>query len=556
MSDKPPSQFANAIKDQDWPRLAARIAFAAFLLSLLAGMLVPIYTDEIGWRMQERAAIDGGVDRMYNDICGPNSIAVPPIMMMPARYFSGWLNSAFPDPLYVRTVGVLCAAIWAFLFRGLIGRIAKDNQQRNLLTAVAFGLLGLGLLPWFMVMSRPEHPILLTSAVAMLIAATASGRTGIWTRYAWVWPLLIVGLAVVAMSYHMKGILFLPLFLLCIFFCGDGKKSLFLRIAAMVLLTGLALVATRYWVDRFSCPGDPELALRLAQQNIMSVVAAGGDWSSLVSHMIRGANPNEYIVIAEARPYPLSAWLPIKLTSGNAALARFIPTVLAWNLALGIALICLFKALRSNWREKRLAVVPAIAAVCAGMVLVWGMSQLHKNSYEAATILPLLTLFTVFALASVPWTAQRTRQLSLAVFGLVAFSIVAQLDIAARYGPELLRRAAQPGYLKEQHTSASVYGYSRIRQNIVDTARMCGIGANGRAVHPMIDDVTYFAMADSYQPFHRLGVLLEWNGTIRDPMAYLKSRGSEGMIVGCRFLVPKLRVQAKRNGEFCCISTR
>ncbi len=556
MSDKFSHRFANIFGNQDWPILAARAAFGAFLLSLIAGLLVPIYTDEVGWRMQERAAIDGGFDRMYNDICGPNTIASPPIMMLPVRYFAGWLNTTFPDPLYVRLVGVLCAVIWAFLFRRLIGRIANDSKQRSLLTAAAFGLLGLGLLPWLMIMSRPEQPILLASAAAMLISASAADKARAQTGFVWISPFLIVGMAVIAMSYHMKGILFLPLFLLCIFYSGVGRKTLVNRIAAMVLLTGLALLATRYWVGRFSCPGDPELALRLSQQNIMSIIAAGGDWRSLVSHMILGANPNEYIVIAEARPYPLSAWLPVGLTSANAALVRFIPTILFWNLAMGVGLICLFKALRANWREKRLALVPAVASICAAMVVVWGMSQLHKNSYEAATILPLLTIFTVFALASIPWSVRWTAQLSRVVFVLVVFSVVAQIDVAARYGPELLRRAGQPGFLKAQHTSVSVYGYSHIRQNIVNTARMCGIGAKGRAIHPMIDDVTYFAMSDSYQPFHRLGVLLEWNGTISDPIAYLKSRGSEGMIVGCRFLVPELRVKAKRNGEFCCIPTQ
>lgn len=53
-----------------------------FVASLLGGMMLPVYTDEIGWRLQERAALDG-VDKLYSDICGPNTLAVPPSFMWP-----------------------------------------------------------------------------------------------------------------------------------------------------------------------------------------------------------------------------------------------------------------------------------------------------------------------------------------------------------------------------------------------------------------------------------------------------------------------------------------
>ena len=138
----------------------------------------------------------------------------------------------------------------------------------------------------------------------------------------------------------------------------------------------------------------------------------------------------------------------------------------------------------------------------------------------------------------------------------VALSIAGQIDIAMRYMPPLLRAAARPGYVEGQRASASVFGYGAIRGQIVATARLCGIGTHGRAVHPLLDDVTYFAMEDSWQPFHRLAVLGNWKGSIRDPLTYLKSRGSDGLIMGCHLLSPGLRQQAIQNGEFCCIGTR
>jgi hypothetical protein len=490
---------------------------------------------------------------MYNDICGPNSIATPPLLMMPFRHLSAWLNLTFPDPLYVRTVGVFCAIIWAFMFRALIGRVATDRQQRDILSALAFGLLGFGLLPWFLVLSRPEHPILLTSTGALLIATIASQRNEPLPKYNWAWPLGVALLGMAAMSYHMKGVLFLPVFLACAFFAGSGRQTLPARLAAMLLLTLMTAIATQYWIGRFSCPSDPVLAARFAQHNISSVLAEGGDWKSLVPQLISGANPNQYIFNAEARPFPLSQWLPDQLTSSTVSVIRFLPMAAGWNIAMLAGLVCLFFAAKTGWRSKNLTLAVTIAVIAAGLVVVWGMSQLHKNDYEATTILPLLAVFMIFAFVSVPWVPHWTRRLGSLSMGIAVLSVIAQIDIAFRYGPALLQRASMPGYVEGQKNSASVFGYNRIQQQIRTTARQCGIGSKGRAQHPLVDDVTYFAMQDSYQPFHRLGVLSEWNGSIRDPIAYLRSRGSEGMILGCRYLDPNLKKQAISKGEFCCI---
>ena len=43
-----------------------RLVAGAWGLSLLLGLLVPVYSDEVGWRLQERAGLDG-VDKLYSE---------------------------------------------------------------------------------------------------------------------------------------------------------------------------------------------------------------------------------------------------------------------------------------------------------------------------------------------------------------------------------------------------------------------------------------------------------------------------------------------------------
>lgn len=539
-----------------WLRSIERVTFASFLLSLLLGMLVPIYTDEVGWRMQLRAGIDGGVDRLLSDICGPNTIAAPPLFIMPVRAMSAWFNLTFPDPFYVRIISVACAIGWAFLLRALIGRLATSTGQRSLLRTLAFGLLGMGVLPLMLIMSRPDQAVLIAMTATLFVAVYAARRTDETDRLALLWPFVIAALGLVAISYHLKGILIAPLILVCIFFAGSGRRTLPSRIVAILMFAALAAQGAHYWTERLRCPDDPVLAEKLAKQNIASALANEGDWRNLTMTALKGANPNNYIILAEARRFPMSNWLPQGKIDGETALLRFTAMGLAWNLAIIIALVCLIRTVRTSWRERRLALTTAVPIVLAGLAMIWGISQRIRNDYEIMTVLPMLALFCLFSLAGIAWSPLQTRRLRIITAAVAVFSMAGQLDIALRYYPSLRAASAQAGYIEGQPFSASAYGYGPLRGKILETARLCHIGSSGRAQRPLVDDVTYFALTDSWRPFHRFGVLDTWNGSIRDPLAYLKAKGSEGVIVGCRNLSPELRQKAIQNGEFCCISTR
>ena len=557
MPTAPIAWFRAALTEREarWSQLAARVAFAAFLISLLTGLLLPIYTDEIGWRVQLRAGIDGGVDRMLSDICGPNTVVAPPLFMMPFRYASGWLNLAFPDPLYVRLLSTSLAVGWAFLLRALIGRIVTDTTDRARLTALAFALLGMGVLPIMLVMGRPDQVILLSMTGALMVTAIARRSTGWSPHVAWLWPWLIVALALTAISWHLKGILMTPLFLTCVGFAGTSRQSLLPRVLALLVLLGFAAQGANYWVGRFRCPDDPVMAGMLNKENIAAALEAGGDWRVLVPEAIRRAHPATYLALAESRPKMMSDWLPRGRIGRPGMIWRFTIMRSAWNLAIGTGGLCLIFALGQCWRRRRADFSVAAPLVLAGLVLVWGVSQRVKNDYEIMIVLPMMALFCVYALSTVGWPGLRGRLLGLAAMVAVAASLAGQVDIARRYLPLLARGAQRPGYVAGQDASMSPYGYSRIRSQIIATAHLCGIGLHGRAQHPVIDDVTYFALEDSWQPMHYLAVLRQWRGRITDPLAYMRSRGSEGMVLGCHHIWPSLLGQATRNGAFCCIGT-
>jgi hypothetical protein len=529
------------------------LALGGLVLSVLAGTLVPIYTDETGWRFQERAAIDGGLDVTFSDVCGPNSIARAPWFMMPVRWFSAAANRALADPLCIRLEGVACALAWIALFWVLVQRLEGQKARRVEIRTLAYSLLGLGLLPYVLVLSRPEQPIILTTTLILLLTAVPAPRLAP-AGLAWLKAIGIVALATIALSYHIKGVLYAGLAAVCLAVSVRGRGTAAPRIVGVVVLAGLAIASAKYWTGRFSCPDDPQLAALLNSVNVASVLANGGHLTTVLAKMIVSADPLGFVGAAAPRSDPLSNWLPPGLFPWPVAVALLAGMFILWAAAILLAVASMARfALAAKGRlfaEPRMV----IAIALLGLVLVWGASQLNKNVYEAGHILPALAILGVLA-ATLPHPAPLLSTYATRLARLVLpFALCSELVVLGLTLPALAQAARSPGYIRDQDYSISAFGYAAVRRDIAAARAASGMATTGRLERPMIDELTYLALQDSHLPIHRLGVLSVWNGRIDDPAGYLKSRRSDGVVVGCHLLPPAMRAAASRSGEICAIS--
>jgi hypothetical protein len=293
-----------------WSTRERWAALTMFLLSIAAGLLLPVYADEIGWRFQERAAVDRGLDMMFNNLCGPNTLARAPWFMMPAGWFSARANQAFADPLFVRLEGGACAGVWACLLWVLIARLEPDKARKSQLQALAFALLGLGVLPFLLVMSRPEQPIMLMNTMIVIMALARlpglKDRTAAWIKCS-----AIVVLFTIAASYHLKGVLYAPIALASLGVCSSGRKTWVQRGLAIGAVVAIALSAAMYWIDRFKCAGgDSILSARLARENVAPVLVGTHPSAAVLGQLLRGLNPLAYVQLAMANNAPMSDWMP------------------------------------------------------------------------------------------------------------------------------------------------------------------------------------------------------------------------------------------------------
>jgi len=542
------------------PRLLRNGVAAALALAFLAGIFLPVYTDEVGWRFQERAGIDG-VDKLYSDICGPNTLAAPPAFMMPVRYFSAYLNLWFADPFYVRVSGMVYALLWLAMLLALFRRLAAERREQAALGLLGIGLMSLANMPLLLVWSRPEQPILLALTAALLLAFRPGWGEGAVSPVplagaAWLRPLAILALATIAVSYHLKALVLVPAFIACLWIAAPGRASRLPRSLASLAMVAVAGFAAHYWVHRLQCPGDPELQRMFAQQNIgayLSGVDSLPGLAALAGRMLANINLLSYLDLSLPSNQPMSYWLPAGQVSPAARLAWRALVFSGWGLAAIFAALGLAHGIRRSLARRRPDPRVILAALLLAAAAGWCATQVSRNVYEAIFVLPLLMLSFVLAMAARP-AAESGDTLRDGVAAALGIAALASMALTAlQWAPALSRANAQTGYIAEQPYSLSVFGYDRLKPQILAAARKCGIGTPAAAKALLIDDLTYFPFMAGKLPQNRLGVFGIWRGTIRDPVAYLKSRDSSGMIVGCHIMPERLRMRARREGTFCCL---
>jgi hypothetical protein len=518
---------------------------AILLLMLLTGLCLPLYSDEVGWRLQERAALDG-VDKLFSEQCGPNTLAVPPWFMWPVRWYSGFFNSAWPDPFAVRLSGVAYAIVWVAMLVMLIRQATEDRLRRRQLTVLCCGLMGLGVTPWLLIWSRPEQPIILAATASLLIACSRAGDTSA----RWWAPPAILMLGVIALSYHFKALILMPLFIASMILAGPVRRTWLIQGLCALALLAVAAVSARYWFGRIACPDNPILAAQHADQNLGLQVLTGHERIMGILRLI--ANYQMPVYVAEGAPnvWPMSNWLPSGLVSKPSQFAWTAAMIALWLAGFAPTVRTLATAM---WERKmnRNLWLGAVTLACAS---AWCMTELVRNVYEASFILPLLALTYALILSPRALPARVPRALRRAAMMMGLALPISAMAILALYGPWLISAAGKGGYLPEQPYSVGLADYPKLRGQILHAAAACGIAPQNHPARLLVDDVTYFTFMDAPLPDHASAVFqAQSSGGPMAPLAYLKMRRSSGVVVGCNALPAALRSRAHATGSFCCI---
>ena len=315
------------------------------------------------------------------------------------------------------------------------------------------------------------------------------------------------------------------------------------------------MVATRYWFNRLSCPNDAILAYQHSHQTVGFLLGQSANWMDALAKVASNFNLQRYLGLVSPTVEPMAHWLLYHQVTEFQESAFKQALDLLWGLVLvasgaSIALVA--------WQARKIRHLPpqvVLAVILFATAVVWCFSQLRRNAYEASFVLPMVMLAFVLALSAPHGSRLLARATVWLTCILVPAMLVSEGLIAVLYGPDLSASAHQHAILEKHYMSVPVFGYQTTRADILGAARQCGLSPARHASNLMVDDTTYFAFMESPRPQHQLSILDPLaRGTITDPIAYLRSRGSAGAILSCHWLPPELARRAHRQGAFCCLA--
>jgi hypothetical protein len=437
------------------------------------------------------------------------------------------------------------------LFYRTIRTVVRPTPRRSTALAIVAVFSGLGLMPFLLVMNRPELTIQLGVAALVLGAVVVRRAPPRWLRSEGVRLVCYLLLIVVLLGAHPKTLVFAPLFVVTGALWLRGWAP---RMVALAVLLATAAQTHVFASERYACPNDAWTAGKLAEV----AVPVSAAWRAPAA-FVRQARENlfatpRYFGHLGFKGNYMAGWLP-----DHARLARLDDVgdgcVYAAIGLLGLGVAAAFAhALWVLARERRLDPARGLALVLVSSLAAQIALQGHKNAYDGALLITLGGLGLV--LGWPPDAARRFRRPLQAVFVfLVLTTLLSEGRLLYHFGPWATGKWLAGGNLPgEIEGTISGFRYARVNAEVRAAAERCGIDVAQRPKFVLVDDLTYPALAGATYPLHTMGVSW-WGVGIPDQFEFLRAFGSEGVVVRCRSVTPELQARARRSGELCCLPT-
>lgn len=527
-------------------------------VTFLVAAFQPLYTDEVVWKLtQGRYFHDGGRTGIAFATCSAKSF-YSPWLLTPFRIFDSFIYQDIAGPGAIRNIGVGLAIGCGGLIWLLLRRALPANVTNQFLLCLVVAFATLGAMPFLLVLNRPEQVLLIGTmlfALPVLLGSVSGRRPLVGDVGIAVWLMLFVGYF---FSSHPRAVFGLPLALLFINHLFVRKK---LAVAVGVAASVLCFVSLRDWGVRSKCD-DPLISRGLALDSIQ-VAFAQGELFDFGLHLLWRliSNPAKFFYFSVPRlDNPAGETLIPPVVSLAAVLASGLTEAVLAVLVIAGA-VAFLKLMGRAVRLRRITAREWVLVSLWGFYAFSLISRGTRNVYEAALMVPVMVVASLGSL----WVARdllegwigavKLRWLGRWGFRtLIGASVISQMVVIGHYVPYAAGAWSVPGYIEGRRLSISAVGYDAVRPQILATARMCGIEPTQQSRHPILDELTVFAMQPVFQPV--VALYIEeggWGTGIQDYRAYLRNIGSAGMVVGCQWVPTQLRSSAIRNGAFCCV---
>ena len=493
----------------------------------------PIYPDELQWKIiSSRLLLDSGKLLYLFPECSKGILLDSPVSWYPAQLANAFIYSDMTNPQMLRYWGIAVFVAMIALSAWIVKKTLRPETGYLATAGALIAPLSLGVMPFLLVMNRPEQGLVL-----MLLIGCATpllvGTRALTALQVWAIALLFVLLSWMMVGTHIKGIFLLPALLLA---AALTIRQWAPTLAVTAAAAFGAVETFRLWALRTDCPESPFLTQVFHAQALSPDSLKSGlvYFLELVARNILGAK--DYWRGVSLRQEYQSGWLP-----PSEAPRTLIETVLnaAIPVVMAIAIIVIVFAFTSAiLRATRHRMFPSPGPLIAMSLLVCVLCiagfQSGKNFYEAALIFPALGIAVVLALPGTPLPGAPKL-----LFALAALALVNQLTIAFRfYGDFPLWKQTLES---RQPAQAAL-------KRLIDR---CGIEANATTKHLLVDDFAYTVLWPTQQPYF-LDLVTGWWATGVDEAQIINDRKISGAVGTCPLVLNGNWNSVIAEGGYCC----
>lgn len=485
------------------------------IIVVVLGLFIPIYSDEIEWKLLSTRLFSDDFMLLYLfPQCGYGQWLATPITWVPYNAIMSAVYKFPTETYYLRIYGII-----GFLLIIYITSTLLKPQIGNVCERVAFicSLFSIGVLPFMMVLNRPEQNILLLTLLFLIVE-----KINFKCLYK---SIILCTIVISSFAAHPKSIfIMLPFWIIYII-----KNKLIIRNALHNLIVTFGVYETfKVWSLRTKCENVEWLRGILSSLTLSKddFITSNNGYIVIYNNVMSFSTYIKSILLS---PSYQGMWLP------NVDLYRAPINFNIINLLIIIIVIILIAKLIDSILKIRLNGKNIYFISLLFSVLIITAYQNNKNFYESALIMTLLIISFVGLLEGLSKDEYKR------VFNVtIAIGLVSNICLILIFYP-FIGLETFNNYIKN----------AQVAQIANDFKNHCDIKIGDDS---LIVDNQLYNIYKSGKSVFLSQYIFGWWATGTDPKDTLRSIKPNGISTSCSILPIELRKLSRENNGYCCVS--
>jgi len=497
---------------------------------------VPVYTDAIAFKsISSRLFIDDFNIMAWSPQCNNTLVFDLPYIFYFQKVVDSVLFYKLWSPLQLRMSAIICFMLSMFIIMRYLKYWNGYSANTFVSKLASISLFFWGVLPWLMIMNRPEQKFVFLSIVSITMGLYSykNQLKGRLENLLWSVSLLI---PLYTVPVHPKSMFLFPIFLMTNLLCS--KDSSYKKYLGLGLISYIYVVSYHYYSTSI-CHNAPILQAWMSSVSYTPADVVRWDLHTLLSRLKYTFNYLPYVQNIFIQPEYQANWFL------GATDSTILDLILNKIFLLGTRVInyiifgSIFLRSFAMLKNRRID-VSLLYGICVYLsFFATTFFIVSTNFYESAIRIPFIfiTLLLIFPSKQV---SKYKRFIYTGSLAIIIFSLVTII---------------RTDFLMVRNNSSKAH--KQLRGTPETAASLCNIDLTKYPKGVVCDSATMVKLWHVIRYPIKVNDINEFFGRdIEDSEVFLKDIGSEGMIIRCDKIPKNIKIKnINRIGDYCCHSS-